>query len=97
MDVDGTGTQISLLEFDEDFAAYADNWVAAQEGPIKCSVCKRPLHADEAAAARLGEHCAAKIGRAVMANRAVGRAARLASATREPRRALRRARRAALA
>lgn len=90
--------QTSIFELDPELAEYERVWIAAQDaqGPVKCSVCKHPVHAEESTAARLGEHCAAKIGRAVMASRALSRSVREANGTRGPRRALRRARRAAL-
>jgi hypothetical protein len=97
--MDASHGQTSIFELDPDFAEYERAWIAAQDasGPVKCSVCKHPVHAEASTAARLGEHCAAKIGRAVMASRALSRAAKEANGTRAARRAMRRTRRAAVA
>lgn len=91
--------QTSIFELDPELAEYERVWTAAQSagGRPKCSVCKHPVHSQASTAALLGEHCAAKIGRAVMASRALRRTVREANGTLAARRALRRTRRAAIA
>lgn len=84
--------QTSIFELDPELAEYERAWIATQEagGRPKCSVCKHPVSAEDSKAALLGEHCAAKIGRAVMASRALNRTVREANGTRAARRAKRR-------
>lgn len=89
--MDMTG-QTSIFELDPELAEYERVWIAAQTagGPPKCSMCHRPVRSEAATAALLGECCAAKIGRAVFASRALRRAVREANGTRTARRAKRR-------
>jgi hypothetical protein len=85
--------QLSLSELDPALAAQETAWLAAAPGPVKCSECGHVLHSEESKAALAGPHCAAKVGRIVIAHRNAARAQAMA-ATRQARRSARRQRRA---
>lgn len=97
MGMDSISGQTSIFELDPELAHLELTWVAADEsGPVVCQVCKHPVRKQESADAEIGECCAARIGRAVMAARKLQRQRRqaLAGATPQARRTRRKQRRA---
>lgn len=92
--MDSVSGQTSIFELDPDLAEYERTWVAAEgTGPVVCRVCRHPVRKQESADAEVGECCAARIGRAVMAARKKRRQSMLATPrNRRARSRLRRAR-----
>ena len=68
--VDSLSGQTALFELDPGSAGSRGAMgAAAARGPVLCQVCKRPVRKRESADAEIGECCAARVGRAVMAAR----------------------------
>jgi hypothetical protein len=67
--VDGISGQTALFELGAPVAESRGARGAGAGGPVLCQVCRRPVRKRESADAEIGECCAARVGRAVMAAR----------------------------